>query len=467
MTESLEKENQKHSGKKVLLLFTVCLMVFSASTVYAAKAGFVKKNGNTYYRKADSTYAKGWMKLNGKKYYFDKSSGIMVTGWRTNKSTGQKRYFHSSGYMVTGWTKELRYFDPSTGYMYTGWNQIDGNKYYFWPKDGITATGWVKNPSGKYRYFSSKGVMLTGWTESLQYFDPDSGIMLTGWNKVDGHTYYFQSPGGKAVTGWYTENKKTYYFNNHGSRQTGWTAVDGKYYYFSKKNGQMLKDTTQDGIKLGADGAAFASKKEKKTLAAWANSAKILILSGHGMGDSGAVSKIGGKNYREADLTREFAKLIYGYLSETKLRVTLYDQNYDLYQIISGKKQGPMPNLKEYDYVLEIHFNAMANPDLKGNGRFMGCGMMVNSKKKKISIDQEIIVALAKTGFAIWGREDGIFRSSGLTNAKTCQGLKVSYGLLETAFIDDKDDMTFYNKYKKKMAKAVSDAIESHYLKLS
>ena len=56
-----------------------------------------------------------------------------------------------------------------------------------------------------------------------------------------------------------------------------------------------------------------------------------------------------------------------------------------------------------------------------------------------------------------------MFASSTLFNARICQELDVSYGLLETAFIDDGDDMKFYTANKTKMAKAVSDAIVKYF----
>ena len=453
--------------KKLLTVFLLVIscVYFSAAPAQAAKAGFVQKDGKVYYRLSSGEYAKGWMKIKNKRYYFEKSTGVMVTGWRIDKSTGKKRYFHSTGYMVTGWTGSLRYFDPSTGYMSTGWTTINGRKYYFHPKTGYAYTGFVKNPEGYYRYFNKDGAMLTGWDASLRYFDYENGFMVTGWKKIDGRKYYFQKSNGKAVTGWFEWKDQKYYFNENGAMQTGWTLVDNEWYYFEEKSGYLLTDTVQDGVTIGSDGVANPNKKQKKTLTELSDRARILILSGHGMGDSGACSTIGKTDYEEYLLNREFAKLIYEYLSHTKLDVTLYDQRYDLYQILTKKKTGPIPKLTDYDYVLEIHFNAMEHPDLKGNGSFMGCGMMINSAKTNYRIDRNIIMALAKTGFAIWGRDDGIFTSSGLVNAKTCQKKKVSYGLLETAFIDDKDDMDFYQSHKKIMARAVSDAIERYFMK--
>lgn len=448
-----------------LFLFAACVMVTSSThTVYAAKAGFVKIKGKTYYRKSDGTYVKGWLTLKKKKYYFNTKTGVMVTGWLTDSKTGRKRYFYKSGKMLTGWTKNLRYFNPSTGYMTTGWLTLNGKKYYFNPRNGVAMTGWVKNPSGKYRYFGKTGIMLTGWTSSLRYFDLSSGIMAVGWMTISDQKYYFNTDG-KAQTGWLTLNDKKYYFSSQGILHTGWTKIDSKWYYFDPDEGSMLMDTIVDNIKIGSDGVADTDTTTDKLLTSWVNSAKILILSGHGQGDPGASAKIGKTYYEEYLLTREFAKLIYADLSAKKLRVTLYDQNYDFYQVNAGKKEGPVPNLKDYDYVLEIHFNATdTNQDLKGDGKYMGCGMMINSAKKKYTLDKQIIQAIYKTGFKIWGT-DGIHKSSGLLNAKTCQSKGVSYGLLETAFIDDKDDMTFYQKNKVKMAKAVADTIENYYMK--
>lgn len=103
--------------------------------------------------------------------------------------------------------------------------------------------------------------------------------------------------------------------------------------------------------------------------------------------------RCGKTTYYEYKYTREFAKLIYNALSGANLHVTLYDQNYDLYQVMSGKKSGPIPNLKDYDYVLEIHFNATAvsGKDLKGDGNFKGVGMYINSGKgKNYTIDKNI-----------------------------------------------------------------------------
>ena len=88
--------------------------------------------------------------------------------------------------------------------------------------------------------------------------------------------------------------------------------------------------------------------------------------------------------------------------------------------------------------------------------------MYINSEKKDYTIDQNILAAVVnQTGFKIFG--NGIDKASGLFNAKTCQQKGVSYGLLETAFIDDKDDMEFYTSHKNAMAQAVAGAIRNYF----
>ena len=87
---------------------------------------------------------KGWLTLNGKKYYFSKSTGVQAKGWVKDKK-GRKRYFTSkAGVMVTGWLSnskgQRRYFAPSTGYMKTKWLKLGGKTYYLYAKSGVAAT---------------------------------------------------------------------------------------------------------------------------------------------------------------------------------------------------------------------------------------------------------------------------------------------------------------------------------------
>ena len=50
-------------------------------------------------------------------------------------------------------------------------------------------------------------------------------------------------------------NEKWYYMDKNGVMQTGFRVINGKTYYFNE-SGEMLTNTTVQGKRLGADGAA-------------------------------------------------------------------------------------------------------------------------------------------------------------------------------------------------------------------
>ena len=115
--------------------------------------------------------------------------------------------------------------------------------------------------------------------------------------------------------------------------------------------------------------------------------------------------------------------------------------------------------------MLEIHFNATAEnaKDPGGDGKKKGTGTYVNSYKSSANrdIDRKIISALNALGLNTWG--SGVYGSSGLLNAKVYTEIGINYSLLETCFIDDKDDMKFYLKKRDDMAEAVAGAIAKYW----
>lgn len=464
-----------------------------------------------YYFNKKGVMQTGWQSINGEAYYFRNTGklgtlGQMYTGFHKIGKT--YFYFGADGKAATGWTKikdKLYYFNKSKklgtrGSAYTGWKKIGKYKYYFSTKglrytsrwiskkyyvdengrmlvSCVTPDGYVVNSSGV------RGKKASGWIKSGgSYYYYTSGKKAVGWKKISGKYYYFDAEGVRQK-GWLVLNGATYYLKNY--RLTGWQTISGKKYYF-QSNGKMAVNTTVDGIAIGADGVATAK-----------TGVSVLLIAGHGQGDVGAIGTYGSTTYYEYMQTREFATLIYNNLKSvgSGLTVTMYDQNYDCYQqnaktlgsaganisftgsgankakvLATIQKSSMVPDFTQYDYVLEVHFNATAESgkDSKGDGTQKGIGMYINSYKAKKSsdytIDRNIVAAVAKqTGFAVWGRGTGIFTSPSLFNAKTCQELGVSYGLLETAFIDDKDDMIFYNKNKEAMAQAVAGAISGYF----
>ncbi len=214
--------------------------------------------------------------------------------------------------------------------------------------------------------------------------------------------------------------------------------------------------------------------------------ANILILCGHGEGDPGAVGCNG--KYVEAAFNRDFGKRLYKELGKHKnLNVTLFDTNYNMFEHMKSatrsvgnftgsgnkknaileavKKDSVILTPTDYDYVLEVHFNATAESakDPRGNGKKKGTGVYVNVHKSRSArkIDKKIIKALKGCKMNTWGK--GIYRSSELLDARAYTEVGVNYTLLETCFIDDKDDMKFYLKKRNKMAASVAKAIAAYF----
>lgn len=173
---------------------------------------------------------------------------------------------------------------------------------------------------------------------------------------------------------------------------------------------------------------------------------KILLMAGHGAGDPGAI----GNGYKEADLTRELLKLIKPKLSKFA-EVSVFDTNKNPYEYLKRNKY----NFKKFDYVFEIHFNAAAY-DRTGDGRTTGTEILVHPNEKGKTVEENILKRIEGLGF----RNRGVKPRTNLQNMNIVKGdQNVSYALLETCFIDDKDDMALYEKKKESVAYAVAEGI--------
>ena len=220
-------------------------------------------NNGTYYYDANGKLAKGWKKIDGEWYYFDKSSGVKKTGWLKDGSywyyldPAVSEISGVSGAMAIGWkkiSKKMYYFD-SSGKMKTGWLKLTHTD-----EDGETYTDWY--------YLNSSGAQLFGWqkiSNKWYYFeenyfeddydedDYDAGYMATGIWYVDNveKAYLFGSKGGwqSGFTGWKSEtvifgdgDKYTYwYYFKKGVGVNGWQKISNTWYCF--EDGYMLADT--------------------------------------------------------------------------------------------------------------------------------------------------------------------------------------------------------------------------------
>ena len=182
---------------------------------------------------------------------------------------------------------------------------------------------------------------------------------------------------------------------------------------------------------------------------------KILLISGHGAGDSGACSKIKGKTYKEAEETIVMVKKIKEQLAPYDVTVDLYPTDRNAYE---DAKAGCLKvDLSKYNYVLEIHFNACVN-DLKGNGQTTGTEAFITTSDKTKSAEINMLSCLSALGLNNRG-----VKSHNWTVINRAKTKGADSCLLEVCFIDDADDMGIYTKNKDNVAKAIALGIVKTY----
>lgn len=176
---------------------------------------------------------------------------------------------------------------------------------------------------------------------------------------------------------------------------------------------------------------------------------KILLIAGHGGTpyDSGAV----GCGYTEAVETRRMADALAPLLRARGFDVVMYDQSKDAYKVVM---QGGSLPLSGIGYVMELHLNSAAN-DPKGDGRTTGTEIYVHENEKGVTVEQAVLRRVCALGF----KNRGVKRSTGLAVLKHVFKRGVSHALIETCFIDDKDDMNLYGAKFDAIAHAIADGV--------
>lgn len=168
---------------------------------------------------------------------------------------------------------------------------------------------------------------------------------------------------------------------------------------------------------------------------------KILLISGHGAGDTGAI----GNGCREADLTRELVNLIVPKLKKYA-SVDVYDQRRNAFKDV---KNGSF-KIGTYDYVLEVHFNAF-------NGNAKGTEIYVTSSEKGKSVENAIMKYLGAY-FSVRG-----VKVCNYTVISKIKRMGVSSALLEVCFVDNKEDMKTYKAKKDQIAYAIVEGIKNGF----
>ena len=166
---------------------------------------------------------------------------------------------------------------------------------------------------------------------------------------------------------------------------------------------------------------------------------KILLISGHGAGDCGAV----GNGYKEADLTREVVNILASKL-RNYMTVDIYNQLRNAYEDVNnGKLQ---VNFANYDYVFEVHFNTF-------NGTAKGTEIFVTREEPATKVEEKVMNQLSKY-FVVRGVKRKNFDV--IAKARRCG---VSSALIEVCFIDNAEDMNIYKNNKDGIVSAIADGI--------
>lgn len=178
---------------------------------------------------------------------------------------------------------------------------------------------------------------------------------------------------------------------------------------------------------------------------------KILLISGHGAGDPGATSKINGVSYKEADETRRVTaalkKALNGYCE-----VALYPTDRNAFEDYEKGTLSAVAKFSQYDYVLEIHFNAYKS-GLSDN-KTKGVECYVTKTEPDTKVEEDMCRRISAVGLT----NRGVKRYNwAVINSARRAG--VSSALLEVCFIDDPDDIAVYTKNFQKIVDGIANAI--------
>lgn len=176
---------------------------------------------------------------------------------------------------------------------------------------------------------------------------------------------------------------------------------------------------------------------------------KILLIAGHGGGDSGAI----GCGRREDELSRELVTELQRELLQYNCDCRVYNMTLSAFHEIIGLRKSY--DFTPYDYVLEVHFNAYKQ---NTDGKTTGSEIYVTTGQKNTAVEEKILKNICAFGF----KNRGVKRKNFALINKVCSQ-RVKAALLETCFIDDGDDMKIYLNSKTDIIRAVASAIAGEF----
>lgn len=181
----------------------------------------------------------------------------------------------------------------------------------------------------------------------------------------------------------------------------------------------------------------------------------LLLISGHGAGDVGATSVITGRTRREADETRRVTAAVAKALDGC-CGVTIYPTDRNAYEDYKKGTLAAVAQFSRYDYVLEVHFNALSQSAADGATKGVECYVPTDTE------DTTLPAALCRNVAALGLRNRGVKRKN-LSVIHTAQRTDTPAALLEVCFLDDPDDMAIYDARFQAVADAIAQAVISTY----
>lgn len=173
---------------------------------------------------------------------------------------------------------------------------------------------------------------------------------------------------------------------------------------------------------------------------------KLLLISGHGAGDPGAVAG----QWKEADETRRMTAAVAAALAG-RADVDLYPTARNAYADYRSGALDALARFARYDYVLEIHFNAFQSGSSDGKRK----GTELYTPAAACAADQAILRQVCALGFPNRGLKDG----GHLAVISAACRAGTAAALLEVCFLDDPDDMALYAAGPDRVARAVAAGI--------
>lgn len=159
-------------------------------------------NYDSYYAKRGGAIAIGWEYINGNWYYFDSrginQKGIFVNGNNGTRYYVKKK----DGTMPDNEFFQYeyqKYFAKPGGDLARGWYNISGVWYYFDDSTGRMLTNQWAMSNGSWFYLGEDGAMLrNSWVtyKGDRYYVKAGGEMALGETWINGVRYYFNTDGG-------------------------------------------------------------------------------------------------------------------------------------------------------------------------------------------------------------------------------------------------------------------------------